>query len=138
MDQRERDGDEHGRADAGDGRAGDGGGGRPRKRCGKHLAFKADINHARALGIKAGECGQDQRHGDADSGLEEDDERVVIHDQAPAAASLRDLLARAKNAVMAGRNICSSAPAKRMTRPWMTTIMSRVISGMSKESSAPP
>ena len=32
----------------------------------------------------------------------------------------------------------SSAPANRITSPWITTTMSRVIRGTSKESSAPP
>ena len=39
---------------------------------------------------------------------------------------------------IAGRNMCSSAPANRITSAWMTTIMSRLIFGFSKASSAPP
>ena len=37
-----------------------------------------------------------------------------------------------------GLNMFSSAPQNRITRPWITTTISRVICGMSKDSSEPP
>jgi hypothetical protein len=54
--------------------------------------------------------------------------------QATASAGFR----RANSTSSEGRNMCSRAPANRMTRPWITTTMSRLSAGMSKESSEPP
>ena len=51
---------------------------------------------------------------------------------APAGAGL------ANSASSQGRNMCSSAPANRITRPWITTTRSRVSAGMSNDSSEPP
>ena len=45
---------------------------------------------------------------------------------------------RASRVATGRRNMCSSAPANSTTRPWMTTIMSRLILGMSSESDWPP
>ena len=45
---------------------------------------------------------------------------------------------RASRVATGRRNMCSSAPANSTTRPWMTTIMSRLIFGFSNASSAPP
>ena len=47
-------------------------------------------------------------------------------------------LNEANSVWIGGRNMCSSAPANRITSPWMMTIMSREMFGISKESSAPP
>ena len=45
---------------------------------------------------------------------------------------------RTKKDSMRGLNMCSSAPENRITRPWMTTTMWRVMLGISKLSSVPP
>lgn len=107
----------------------------------KHLAFQPDVEDAGALGEEAGKRREHQRHGDADRRFQEHEENVKkIHDQAPlvcTSAAARWPRA-AKTRVIAGRNMFSSAPAKRMTRPWMITIMSLEIEGISKAISAPP
>ena len=96
---------------------------------GQHLAFEADVENAGALGVEAGEAGEQQRHRDADGRVEQLDDDVENPSQAPvlAAAGIADRARanEANSAWIAGRNMCSSAPANRMTRPWMMTIMSR-------------
>ena len=52
--------------------------------------------------------------------------------------SAAEVVRRASSTATGRRNMCSSAPANSTTRPWMTTIMSRLIFGFSKASSAPP
>ncbi len=49
---------------------------RTREGGGQHLAFEADVEDPGALGIEAGEAGEQQRHGDADGGVEDVDEDV--------------------------------------------------------------
>jgi len=57
----------------------------------------------------------------------------------PTARQMGGCVVRRASRVATGRrNMCSSAPANSTTRPWMTTIMSRLIFGLSKASSAPP
>ncbi len=125
------------------GRAGNRGGRSAGEGAGQHLALEPDVEDAGALGIKAGEAGKQQRHRQADGRVEHvDDDVEEIHLRrpslsAPATPAERGLSV-ASSVWMVGRNMCSSAPANRMTSPWMMTIMSREISGISKASSAPP
>ena len=57
----------------------------------------------------------------------------------PAARQIGGCVVRRASRVATGRrNMCSSAPANSTTRPWITTIMSRLILGMSIESDWPP
>ena len=121
------DGDDDRRPEPEPGRAGDGGDGGGGEGGDQHLALEADVEDAGALGVEAGEAAKI-------SGIEsrmrrgEDDRMEMIHHGSPrrrrcAGARSR----RGEERADAGRNMCSSAPAKRMTRPWMTTIMSRVM-----------
>ena len=54
--------------------AGHRGGGAAGEGAGQHLALEADVEDAGALGIEAGEAGEQQRHRDADGGVEQLDE----------------------------------------------------------------
>ncbi len=109
-----------------DGRSGEGGA--------QHLAFEADVDHAGALGEQSGKRGQNERDGEPDGGIgQQNGLQEEIHQETASA-----LPVLAKSASSDGRNICSSAPANRITSPWITTTMSRLIVGMSKESSEPP
>ena len=111
-----------GRAEDGGGRGGDEGGD-------QHLALEPDVDDAGPLRPQARDAGEDQRHAHADRGGEELDIEVHWLPSPP----------RGKNsAESAGRKAYSKAPMNRMTRPWMTTTMSRLISGLAKESSEPP
>src|SRR5690606_38927089 len=121
------------RAEADIGRLEHGGGGPAGEGGGEHLALEPDVEHARALRIETGEGGEDQRHRDPDRRLQDDDERIeIFHLSYSAGAGFVAALSPrpAKNAVIAGLNMFSSAPANRMTRPWMMTIMSREICGI--------
>ncbi len=114
--------------------------GRPRGRgeCShEDLAFEADVDHAGALRPKARETGEDERDGEPHPRGEDDDEGVErFHGRGPQIGGC--VVRRASNVATGRRNMCSSAPANSTTRPWMTTIMSRLIFGFSKASSAPP
>ena len=111
---------------AGDRREGAGGEGG-----GEHLAFEADVEDAGALGVEPGEAGEQQRRREAEAGAGELEEGVEVHQ---AAFPRRRRKARSTGT----RTRFSSAPVKRMTSAWMTTIISRLIAGISKASSAPP
>jgi hypothetical protein len=54
----------------------DGGGG---KGGGQHLAFEADVEDAGALGVEAGEAGEQQRRRQADRGIEGGEDEGEIH-----------------------------------------------------------
>ena len=102
------------------------------------LAFEADVDDARALRPQAREAGQDQRRAEPDAGSEDDDERIEeVHRASPRQIG-GEVVRRASSTATGRRNMCSSAPANSTTRPWMTTIMSRLIFGFSNASSAPP
>ena len=98
---------------------------------GEHLALEADVEDAGALGVEAGEAGEQQRRREAEARAGELEDGVEVH-QAALSASRR------KARSTGTRTRFSSAPVKRMTSAWMTTIMSRLIFGISKASSAPP
>src|SRR6185437_15226532 len=108
-------------------RAGGGGG----EGGGEHLALEPDIDDARAFGEQPRHRAEDQRRRDADGRAQsqEGDEISVFHHALAVAAKTRS-----KN----GRLKFASAPENRMIRPWMTTIISGVIAGISNASSAPP
>ena len=111
---------------AGHRREGAGGEGR-----GQHLALEPDVEDAGALGEEPGEAGEQQRRREAEARAGELEEGVEIHH----AALPRQ---RRKTRSTGTRTRFSSAPVKRMTSAWMTTIISRLIAGISKASSAPP
>src|SRR5690606_25565821 len=98
---------------------------------GEHLALEADVEDAGPLGVEAGEAGEQQRRREAEARAGELEDGGEVHQ---AAFRRRRRKARSTGA----RTRFSSAPVKRMTRAWMTTIMSRLMLGMSKASSAPP
>ncbi len=117
-------------AQAGPGRSGDG---RHRRRCergGEQLAFEADIDNAGALGIEAGEAGQDQRYREADGRVENEGDIDEVHHLPPVGAANR----RASGA----RSMSPMAPVNRITRAWSVTIISRVMPGIWNASSLPP
>ena len=59
--------------------------------------------------------------------------------QATARSSITPPAREAANSACShGRGRCTSAPENRITRPWITTTISRVMVGISKASSAPP
>ena len=118
--------------------AGEGRDRRRAERADQDLALEPDVDDARALGPQTREAGQDQRRAEPDAGGEDDDERVEEVHRAPPSQIGGEVVRRASNTATGRRNMCSSAPANRTTRPWMTTIMSRLIFGFSKASSAPP
>ena len=138
--QEHRDEDRGGEPDPG--RAGDGGGRAAGERAGEHLAFQADVENARALGIEAREAGKQKRHGKPDGGVEDQDQDVeeVHQARSPGVAGTAGVVdvKLAKIDCTVGRNRFSRAPANRITSPWMMTIMSREMAGISKASSAPP
>ncbi len=137
MDEREDDGRGDAEREPGPDAAGEG---RPDGRAegaDQDLALEADVDHARALRPQAGEAGEDQRNGEPHAGGEDDDEGVEpVHRSRPQIGGW--VVRRASSVATGRRNMCSSAPANSTTRPWMTTIMSRLIFGLSKASSAPP
>src|SRR5690606_9397444 len=97
---------------------GDGAGGEGRA---QHLALEADVEDTGPFGEETGKGGEDQRRRDADGGLGKLDEGLEeIHGaQAPLVAATSLPLGESPTMmrVMAGRNMCSSAPAKRITSP---------------------
>ena len=131
MDHRERARGE----DAGDepdpGRAGDGGERAGGEGGGQHLALEADVEDARALGEEPGEAGKEQRRREAQARPGDLEDGVEVHQ------AVRPR--RRRNSRSTGtRTRFSSAPVKRITSAWITTIISRLIDGISKASSAPP
>ena len=137
MDEREDDGrgDPGGKPEpdaAGEGRAGGGGEGSD-----ENLALEPDVDDSRTLRPEARQTGQDQRNAEPDPRGEDDDEGFEpVH---RGALQIGGCVVRRASSVATGRrNMCSSAPANSTTRPWMTTIMSRLIFGLSKASSSPP
>lgn len=66
--------------------------------------------------------------------------RIIVSNMGASPQAVREAGAdNTPNSLMRpGRNMCSNAPAKRITSAWITTIMSRVMAGISKASSAPP
>ena len=129
--QRQRLGGEDGRGHARPGRAGDrrGRGGEEGRH--QHLAFEADIDDAALLREQPAHGAEHQRRRDPQR-------------RRPASGRRRrrPRPSRAPGARTAtcsqGRGRCASAPENRMTRPWITTTISRVMVGISKASSAPP
>ena len=90
----------------------------------QHLALEADIDDAAALREQPAHGAEDQRRRHAQGRGRHrgraSDSAVVHHDAperrtAPAARAAAD---------------CASAPENRITRPWITTTISRVISGI--------
>ncbi len=103
----------------------------------QYFALEADVDDAGALGPKAREAREDERNRQPQAGGEHDDEGVEpVHPRSPQIGGCA--VRRASRVATGRRNMCSSAPANSTTRPWMTTIMSRLILGLSKASSAPP
>ncbi len=131
--------DDDAEEEPGIGRAGDRGADAGGEGGGQHLALEADVEDAGPLRIETGQGRQQQRRRQAQRRVEDQQRGVEVHQAVPSAcgASPRRCMDE-NNRASRGRNMCSSAPANRMTRPWMTTIMSRVMVGMSKASSAPP
>ena len=84
------------------GRAGHGSDGAGGEGSGQHLALEADIEQAGALGIHAGQAGQQQRRRQADGGVEDGENGGEIHAQLSVlAVETRDgvgLLSRARTA----------------------------------------
>ena len=105
----------------------------------QHLAFETDIDDPRTLGEHAGERDQDERRRNPEHGVDHEHEESdgVSHDRFYSAAGAKRGR-RVNRASIRGRNIFSKAPEKRMTRPWITTTISRLILGMSKARSFPP
>ena len=107
------------------------------ERADQNLALKPDVDDARALRPKARKAGENERDGETHAGGENDNEGVE-----PFHAAARQMggwvVRRASRVATGRRNMCSSAPANSTTSPWMTTIMSRLILGMSIESAWPP
>ena len=97
----------------------------------QHLALDADVEHAGAFGIEAAKTGKQDRRRQADGRIEDREENAEIHHTASLAGA-------GTTKYISGRNRFSNAPANRMTRAWMTRIMSREIAGMAKDNSAPP
>ena len=81
--------------------------------------------------IEPGEAGEQQRRREAEARAGELEEGLEVHQ-----AALRRKRRKARST--GTRTRFSSAPVKRMTSAWMTTIMSRLIFGISKASSEPP
>ena len=98
---------------------------------GEHLALEADVEDARALGVEAGEAGEQQRGREAQARAGKLEDGLEVHQ-----ADLRRK--RRKLRSTGTRTRFSSAPVKRMTSAWITTIISRLIFGISKASSEPP
>ena len=134
MDQRQADRNRHARQKADPGVSGHVGDRTRPKGSAEHLPFQADIDHAGAFRVKPRQTGQQKRCRQADCGIKCQDHDLE-HDHASFSARAREGV---NSLMMVGRNMCSSAPANRITRPWMTMIMSRVMLGISNESSAPP
>ena len=135
VDQRQADREQHAGAEPEPGRAGHRRGRGGGEGSAQHLALEADVDHARALGEQAGERRQHERRREPDGRVgqqQELQEQIVHQATAPAGAGL------ANSASSHGRNMCSSAPANRITRPWITTTRSRLSAGMSNDSSEPP
>ena len=80
--------------------------------------------------------GEHQRHRQPDRAVQHQQELEGDLSQHQAGTALGRR--RANRASSCGRNMFSSAPANRMTRPWITTTRSLLIRGMSKASSVPP
>ena len=103
----------------------------------QNLALKPDVDDTRAFRPKAGKAGENERDSETHAGSENDDEGVE-----PFHAAARQMggcvVRRASRVATGRRNMCSSAPANSTTSPWITTIMSRLILGMSIESAWPP
>ena len=104
----------------------------------QNLALKPDVDDARAFRPKARKAGEDERNGETHAGGENDDEGVEPFHARPARQMGGCVVRRASRVATGRRNMCSSAPANSTTSPWMTTIMSRLILGMSIESAWPP
>ena len=107
---------------------GEGAGGEGR---GQHLALEADVEDAGALGIEPGEAGEQQGRRQPQARPGELQDGVEVHHAAP-----RRIRRKARST--GTRTRFSSAPVNRMTSAWITTIISRLIAGISKASSAPP
>ena len=118
---------------AGDLRHGGGGEGRP-----QHLALERDVDHA-ARARRTGRPCAASTSGAASrivlSSIKQELEGDLAQHQAGTAACRRG---RANSASSCGRNMFSSAPANRITRPWITTTRSLLTRGISKASSVPP
>ena len=135
MDERQRDAERHAGEHAEPGAAGDLRHGSRSEGGAQHLAFQRDVDHARALAEQTRHRGEHQRHGQSDGAVQHQQELEgdLAQHQAGTAWGRR-----ANRASSCGRNMFSSAPANRMTRPWITTTRSLLIRGMSKASSVPP
>ena len=131
MDQREQARGEDAGEEPDPGRAGDRREGAGGEGGGQHLALEADVEDAGALGEEAGEAGEEQRRREAEARAGELQDGVEVHHAAFARS-------RRKARSTGARTRFSSAPVKRMTSAWITTIISRLIAGISKASSAPP
>ena len=104
--------------------------GRREESGGQHLAFEADVENPRPFGEKPGKTGEQQRRRKAHRAVQKLDERHEIHQP----RSLRSIRNMRSSGI---RTMLSSAPVKRITSAWITTINSRGILVQSA-SSAPP
>jgi len=124
---RDAGGQPHRRAARGERGRGGGEGGR------QHLSLQPDVDDPGALRPKPREAGADQRRRQPDRRGEHLEDGVEGLHQAGLSR-----VSPPSSAATGRLKAYSSAPAKRITKPWITTIMSRVMAGLSKESSVPP
>ena len=118
--------------------AGDGRNRRGAEGADQNLALKPDVDDAGAFRPKARKAGEDERNGETHSRSENNDKGVEPFHAWPARQMGGCAVRRASRVATGRRNMCSSAPANSTTSPWITTIMSRLILGMSIESAWPP
>src|SRR5262249_39276126 len=107
----------------------------------EHLAFQADIDQPAALAEQTAQRAQDERRRDAQRGREDEhrDGDPIFHQVSAALTNAGFSRPSGANRVSNhGRVRFASAPENRITKPWITTTMSRVTSGISNASSAPP
>ena len=98
----------------------------------QHLALEAEIDDAGPLAEETAQRREDERRREAQGRGEQGDELDEILGHADIAARAPSSLARP------GRNMFSSAPQNRMTRPSIMTMSSPCNFGISKARALPP